>query len=65
MYKTIILFLYVCLLVSCAGGGKSGADTGGLPMDMKYAELLVMREADDFVQVEIRNPWDSTSLLHP
>ncbi len=64
MYKTIILFLYVCLLVSCAGGGKSGADTGGLPMDMKYAELLVMREADDFVQVEIRNPWDSTSLLH-
>lgn len=31
---------------------------------MKYAELLDIRRGDEYTTVTVRNPWDSTAILH-
>ena len=31
---------------------------------MKYATRLTLRHADGFTLAEVRNPWDTTAVLH-
>jgi iron complex transport system substrate-binding protein len=31
---------------------------------MQYADLLTMKQCDGYVYAEIRNPWDTTAILH-
>ncbi len=64
MQKILTLFIYVFILVSCAGSGNNATDDAGKTVEMRYAELLAMHEGDGFIKVEIRNPWDSTAILH-
>lgn len=52
----------VLSLASCGDG--STAAVSGRDMEMRYATLLSLKEADGFTVAEIKNPWDSTKVLH-
>lgn len=52
----------VLSLASCGDG--STAAVSGRNVEMRYATLLSLKEADGFTVAEIKNPWDSTKVLH-
>lgn len=52
----------VLSLASCRDG--STAAVSGKDVAMRYATLLSLKEADGFTVAEIKNPWDSTKVLH-
>lgn len=51
------------LLLSCSGG-NSHLSGVGKPIDLKHAKLLSLEQFDGYVRAEIKNPWDTTRLLH-
>lgn len=60
--KRILIFFLTITLLSCS---KNRADFGTAePIEMQFAELLTMSQGDGFWEVEIRNPWDTTGILH-
>lgn len=52
----------VLSFTSCGDG--SAAAVSGKDVSMRYATLLSLKEADGFTVAEIKNPWDSTKVLH-
>lgn len=64
MRRLCFLFLTIWLLAACAGGGHGGSADNGQTVELRYAELLTMRQGDGYTEVEIRNPWDSAAVLH-
>lgn len=62
-YFSIVLNLFVLLsLASCVDG--STAAFSGEEVEMRYATLLSLKEGDGFTVAELKNPWDSTKVLH-
>ena len=55
----------ICLLLStCGGGNKStSASFNEELIPMKYAENLLMMKGEGYTRVQLRNPWDTTSVL--
>lgn len=47
---------------SCKDG--STAVSSGTDINMKYATLLSLKEGDGYVAAELKNPWNSTKVLH-
>lgn len=66
MRKICFLFVvcYICMLSACTGGRRDNSSDDGRMVEMRYAELLTMRQGEGYTAVEIRNPWDSAALLH-
>lgn len=69
MRKTdcIILMMIAMLIASAScGRGKSARseDENGTSVPVRYASHLKINEFEDYVKVEIRNPWDTTKNLH-
>ena len=62
------LLLTVCLLLLAACGGKRNVRTempeGGDTVRLAYARYLAIVKYEEFTQVTLRNPWDSTRILH-
>ena len=55
----------VLLLSACGGGSKtSSAFTQGETIPLKYAENLKLIKGDGYTEAILRNPWDTTSILH-
>ncbi len=53
------------LLASCGSNNTGGSPHGqGKDIPLSYAENLALTEYDDFVKADIRNPWDTTAILH-
>lgn len=54
----------VLLLSACGGGGRtSSVQTGGTPVELRYAENLTLTEHDGYTEARLRNPWDTTKVL--
>lgn len=49
-------------LASCKDSGT--AVSSGTDIEMQYATLLSLKEGDGYVAAELKNPWDSTKVLH-
>lgn len=64
MYRIITFSFCLFLLISCGKRGGNGATVTGEPLEMRYSHLLSMCEHDGIVTAEVRNPWDTASLLH-
>lgn len=64
-------FLYsLCLtavlpiLVSCKGGSTATVLEDADNIEMKYATLLTLQQSEGFVLAQVKNPWDTTAILH-
>ena len=62
--KFFLLTAVLLLLASCKGGSTATFIEGATNIEMKYASLLTMQQGDGFVLAQIKNPWDSTAILH-
>lgn len=67
--KRISLFIHllasVLLLSACGGGSKTASVcTAEREIPLRYAENLSLRATDDYVVARLRNPWDTTKVLH-
>ena len=62
--KSLFLTAVLPILVSCKGGSTVTVLEDATSIDMKYASLLTLQEGDGFVLAQIKNPWDSTKVLH-
>ena len=55
------------MIAACGGKGSSGASSdlsGGDTIPLKYATNLTLVSHGDFTEAIIRNPWDTTAVLH-
>ncbi|MEG1162475.1 ABC transporter substrate-binding protein [Bacteroides sp.] len=65
MKHLLIIVMSVLILSACGGKSKDSlADTGGIPIDLRYATNLSLTEYDDYAVAKLRNPWDTTKVLH-
>lgn len=65
--KPLIRLLLVAVLpflASCKGGNAHIIAEGGDTIKMEYADNLLLVRHDGFVTAEVRNPWDTASVLH-
>ena len=53
----------VLLLSACGGGNKKASAQYGEIIPMKYAENLKLIKGDGYTEAQLRNPWDTTSML--
>ena len=58
-----IYILLAVLMLSCNGNRSDGLVETGDTLQLKYARNLTIVTYDDRMEVTMRNPWDSTSLL--
>lgn len=61
------VFFLFCLLLgfaSCTGRHTRKQTGAGDTIPMRYARNLTMVEHEDYTEVFIRNPWDTTKVLH-
>lgn len=60
-----IVFLFLLLSFSCCGDKASRRDpVHGDTIPMEYARNLTLIRHDGYTEVLIRNPWDTTAVLH-
>ena len=61
-----VFFIFCILLgfVSCTGRRTQMQTDAGDTIPMKYARNLTMVRHKDYTEVFIRNPWDTTKVLH-
>lgn len=66
MKHTILLILATAIaFTSCRHGNtKSDQQPCGDTISMQYARHLTMVQHDGYTDVSIRNPWDTTKVLH-
>lgn len=63
-FSLYILFM-LPLLACCEGGNANSHVYGdGDSIPLSYAKNLTLTRFPDYVKAEIRNPWDTTRLLH-
>lgn len=60
LYTLTFILLALC---SCATRQGETA-TDGESIEMRYATLLSLHQGEGYISAEIRNPWDSTKVLH-
>lgn len=58
----VIIGMVHLLFSSCANNGNSTND--GESIEMRYASLLTLSQCEGYITAEIKNPWDSTKILH-
>ena len=56
----------IVLLLSACGGGSKGASASLNEelIPMKHAENILMMKGEGYTRVQLRNPWDTTSVLN-
>ena len=55
----------VLLLSACGGGGKTSSALGQEEIiPLKYAENLTLVKGEGYTEARLRNPWDTTKVLH-
>ena len=64
LLKSLFLTAVLPILASCKGSGTVTVLENAASIDMKYASLLTLQEGDGFIWAQIKNPWDTTKVLH-
>ena len=64
--KQVILFIFLlALLSSCGGKSKSSSVIEAeKAIPLRYAENLSLSATEDYTIARLRNPWDTTRILH-
>ncbi|WP_455664666.1 ABC transporter substrate-binding protein [Phocaeicola sp.] len=64
--KQLITFIFLLLFLSACGGGSkhSSISTTGKEITLHYAENLSLTDEGDYTIARLRNPWDTTKILH-
>ena len=63
--KYVQFILVVLLLTACGGRGKTSSVTAtGDTIRLQYAENLTLVDCQDYTVATLRNPWDTTQVLH-
>lgn len=61
----IRILIAVLLFSACGGRSKtSSAPTAEKEISLHYAENLKLSQAEDYTIARLRNPWDTTKILH-
>ena len=63
MKKSLPLLLFILVLLACKGNKSEKASEVGDTLQLRYARNLTIVEFDDYTEVTLRNPWDSTNIL--
>lgn len=61
---TVTLSAVLLILASCKGSSTATILDNAVSVEMKYSQLLKIQQGDGFVLAEIKNPWDTTKMLH-
>lgn len=61
---SLLCLLLLSFLLSCEHKKERGADNGTAVVRFQYATLIRIVRGSHYDMAEIRNPWDSTKLLH-
>lgn len=61
---SLLLTAVLPILVACKGGGTATVLENATSIEMRYARLLTMQQGEGFVLAQIKNPWDTTKILH-
>ena len=64
IFYTFVLSALVLLSVQCNPKSQESDEQIENDSIIEYAELLSITRHDDYTDVKISNPWDSTRLLH-
>lgn len=65
--RKIFVFFWLMLLFlfsACDIKRQEGSVAEGVMLEMKYSDLLSLTQCDGYVYAQIKNPWDSTAMLH-
>ncbi len=63
--QSMILWVIVPILSGCHGGNGTITDTTpGDTILLHYASNLTLIEFEDYTVAQLRNPWDTTKVLH-
>ncbi|MDR0536633.1 MAG: ABC transporter substrate-binding protein [Tannerellaceae bacterium] len=57
-----LLLVMICLASACSRAGKSSPNDA-VPVDIRHAKGLCVSRSDDYVTVEITDPWNADKLL--
>lgn len=65
IHTSLYFIICACILVltSCTQA-KDTTDADARSIEMQYASLLSLHESEGYITAEIKNPWDSTKVLH-
>ena len=64
--KQVILFIFLLALLSACGGKSKTASVieAEEAIPLRYAENLSLSATEDYTIARLRNPWDTTRILH-
>lgn len=64
--KQLITFIFLLTLLSACGGRSktSSVPTAEKEIPLHYAENLKLSQAEDYTIARLRNPWNTTKILH-
>ena len=64
--KQVILFIFLLALLSSCGGKSKTASVieAEEAIPLRYAENLSLSATEDYTIARLRNPWDTTRILH-
>lgn len=63
-HSILILSLFVITLFSTCISKNRIEEQGGVKIQFKYASNIDITDFGGYINVKIRNPWDTTKLLH-
>lgn len=64
--KQLTIFIFLLTLLSACGGRSktSSVSTTEKEIPLRYAENLTLSATEDYTIARLRNPWDTTKILH-
>lgn len=64
--KQVTTFIFLLILLSACGGRSktSSVPTTEKAISLRYAENLTLSTTEDYTIARLRNPWDTTKILH-
>lgn len=64
--KQVILFTFLLALLSACGGKSKSSSVieAEKAISLRYAENLSLSATEDYTIARLRNPWDTTRILH-
>ena len=64
--KQLTIFIFLLILLSACGGRSktSAGSTTEKEIPLHYAENLSLADGGEYIIARLRNPWDTTKILH-
>ena len=64
MKKIVPFILLLVLFAACKPSSTSSSNEAGDTLAMHYTSLLTIQQCDGYIYAEVKDPWDSTRVLH-